>query len=239
MTSDEKDITGKNEFSELDKLTLGGDDLMENSENKSDRKTSETTEVLDEKDLISEKTTNNSSINSPLGWRFKENLQILLVALALALFLRTFVAEPRYIPSDSMLPTLQLGDRLVVEKISYYFCSPNPGEIVVFDPPQQLQVQGYAKDQAFIKRVVGVEGNAIKVKQGKVYINDQPLPENYIAEPPDYQLAPQIVPKDHLFVMGDNRNNSNDSHVWGFLPKRNVIGHAFFRFWPLNRLGRV
>lgn len=175
----------------------------------------------------------------PLGSRFAENIQILVIALLLALLIRTFVAEPRYIPSDSMVPTLQIGDRLVVEKISYRFRSPKTGEIVVFDPPQQLQVQGYPKDQAFIKRVIGLPGQEVKIENGKVYLDRQPLAENYIAESPDYQWGPKIVPEDRVFVMGDNRNNSNDSHVWGFLPIRNIIGHAFFRFWPTSRIGRI
>lgn len=173
-------------------------------------------------------------------WRqVRENLQIIAIALVLALLIRAFVAEPRYIPSDSMLPTLEVGDRLVVEKISYHFRPPAIGEIVVFDPPQQLQIQGYAKDQAFIKRVMGTPGQIIQVRDGKVYRNNTPLAEDYIAEPPAYQMEPVRVPEDYLFVMGDNRNNSNDSHVWGFLPQQNVIGHACFRFWPLSRLGRV
>lgn len=171
--------------------------------------------------------------------QLRENLQILAIALVLALLIRTFVAEPRYIPSDSMLPTLEVGDRLVVEKISYHFRDPAIGEIVVFDPPQQLQTLGYTKDQAFIKRVIGTPGQIIQVQEGKVYRNNIPLPEDYIAEPPAYQMQAVQVPEDQLFVMGDNRNNSNDSHVWGFLPKQNVIGHACFRFWPFNRIGRV
>ncbi|MBD1807891.1 signal peptidase I [Microcoleus sp. FACHB-SPT15] len=169
----------------------------------------------------------------------RENLQIIAIALALALFIRAFVAEPRYIPSDSMLPTLEVGDRLVVEKVSYYFRPPTTGEIVVFDPPQQLQIQGYAKDQAFIKRVIGTPGQTVQVQDGKVYINGRSLKEDYIAEPPAYQMEAVQVPEDQLFVMGDNRNNSNDSHVWGFLPKQNVIGHACYRFWPFSRIGRV
>lgn len=173
-------------------------------------------------------------------WRqLRENLQIIAIALVLALLIRTFVAEPRYIPSESMLPTLEVGDRLVVEKISYHFRPPAIGEIVVFDPPQQLQLQGYAKDQAFIKRVMGTPGQILQVKDSKVYRNNIPLQEDYIAEPPDYQMPAVRVPEGHLFVMGDNRNNSRDSHAWGFLPKQNVIGHACFRFWPLSRFGRV
>ena len=173
------------------------------------------------------------------GNQVRENVQILAIALSLALLIRIFVAEPRYIPSDSMLPTLEVGDRLVVEKISYHFRPPAIGEIVVFDPPQQLQIQGYAKDQAFIKRVMGTPGQIIQVKNGKVYRDNIPLKEDYIAAPPAYQMPAVRVPKDHLFVMGDNRNNSNDSHEWGFLPMQNVIGHACYRFWPLNRIGSV
>ncbi|MFB8788184.1 MAG: signal peptidase I [Potamolinea sp.] len=169
----------------------------------------------------------------------RENLQIIVIALALALFIRAFIAEPRYIPSDSMLPTLEVSDRLVVEKISYYFRLPQRGEIVVFEPPQQLQIQGYQKDQAFIKRVIGTPGQTVQIQNGIVYLNGSPLKEDYIAEPPAYQMPAVRVPEDQLFVMGDNRNNSNDSHVWGFLPKQNVIGHACFRFWPISRIGQI
>jgi signal peptidase I len=184
---------------------------------------------------------NKSEINQKaIFWqRTRENLQILVIALALALFIRSFIAEPRYIPSESMLPTLEVSDRLVVEKLSYYFRLPQRGEIVVFQPPQQLQSQGYQKDQAFIKRVVGTPGQTIQVKNGIVYLDGNPLKEDYIAEPPAYQMPAVRVPEDQLFVMGDNRNNSNDSHAWGFLPKQNVIGHACFRFWPINRFGRI
>jgi signal peptidase I len=185
-------------------------------------------------------TETNTSQSSVKGWqKLQENIQILGIALLLALVIRTFIAEPRFIPSDSMFPTLQVGDRLVVEKISYHFHPPQRGDIVVFDPPETLQIQGYGKDQAFIKRVIGLPGDEIKVSGGKVYLNNRSLSENYIAEPLKYTLAPQIVPPDRVFVMGDNRNNSNDSHVWGFLPQENIIGKAFFRFLPINRIGKI
>jgi signal peptidase I len=169
----------------------------------------------------------------------QENVQIIVVALVLALLIRTFVAEPRYIPSDSMLPTLEIGDRIVVEKISYHFHPPERLDIVVFDPPQQLQIQGYSKDQAFIKRVIGTPGSTVVVKDGEVYLNNVPQKEDYIAEAPAYQWEAEEVPSGQLLVMGDNRNNSNDSHIWGFLPQENVIGRASFRFWPLSRIGWV
>lgn len=190
---------------------------------------------------MTSKETNSTT--APLWsrlWRSQqENFRLIAIALILALLIRIFVAEPRYIPSDSMLPTLQMGDRLVVEKISYRFHPPATGDIIVFDPPVQLQNLGYAKDQAFIKRVIGKPGQVVTISKGKVYLDNQPLQEDYIAEPPAYQLTAKQVPENEFFVMGDNRNDSNDSHVWGFLPKENIIGRAQFRFWPLNRIGFV
>jgi signal peptidase I len=171
--------------------------------------------------------------------KWGENIQILVLALGLAFLIRTFVAEPRYIPSESMLPTLETGDRLIVEKLSYYSRPPLRGDIVVFAPPPQLQEQGYQGDQAFIKRVIGLPGDTIAVRDSRVFVNQQLLTEAYIAEPPNYLMSPIVVPPAQLFVMGDNRNNSNDSHIWGFLPKENIVGHACFRFWPLERFGRV
>lgn len=171
-------------------------------------------------------------------WKFwVDNLQVVAIALILALLLRTLVAEPRFIPSDSMVPTLLVGDRLVVEKISYRLNPPQRSDIIVFDPPPQLQQRGYAKNQAFIKRVIGLPGQTVEVHAGKVFIDNQPLTETYIAELPEYNMQKVLVPSDNYFVMGDNRNNSNDSHVWGFLPQTNIIGRACFRFFPFNRVG--
>lgn len=168
-----------------------------------------------------------------------ENTLTMVVAIAIALVIRVFVAEPRYIPSESMYPTLTTGDRLIVEKVSYKFHPVNRGDIIVFQPPQQLQVQGYQANQAFIKRAIATSGETVKVEDGIVYVNEQPLKENYIAQMPNYKLISVTVPQGKLFVMGDNRNNSNDSHIWGFLPQNNIIGRAVFRFWPLNRIGNV
>jgi signal peptidase I len=168
-----------------------------------------------------------------------ENFKLVAIALCLAFIIRTFIAEPRYIPSDSMFPTLASGDRLVVEKVSYRLHQPQPGDIVVFEPPVQLQLQGYQKDQAFIKRVIGKSGQQVAVQDGRVYLDEQPLAEDYILEDPYYNLPPVRVPAGQLFVMGDNRNNSNDSHIWGFLPQENIIGKAVWRFWPLTRIGSI
>ncbi|MEB3177976.1 MAG: signal peptidase I [Nostocaceae cyanobacterium] len=176
------------------------------------------------------------------GWlriwnKQQENLTLVAIALCLAFLIRTFVAEPRYIPSDSMVPTLHTGDRLVIEKVSYRLNSPKTGDIIVFEPPASLQRLGYPKDQAFIKRIIAEPGQTVSIVNGTVYLNGQPLPEDYIAEPPRLPLEPQKVPADQYFVMGDNRNDSNDSRFWGFLPRQNIIGRAVFRFWPFNRIG--
>jgi signal peptidase I len=197
--------------------------------------------------MTSEKNNLGTKVaeNPPETWWQKawksgfENLQIVIIALSLAIVIRALVAEPRYIPSDSMVPTLHVGDRVVVEKISYRLQPPKTGDIVVFAPPEKLQEQGFTQDQAFIKRIIGLPGQTVAVKKGLVYLNDQPLVEKYIAEPPQYQWGPYRVPENEYFVMGDNRNNSNDSSRWGFLPKQNIIGRAVVRFWPLERIGEV
>ncbi|HEY9877828.1 MAG TPA: signal peptidase I [Leptolyngbyaceae cyanobacterium] len=169
----------------------------------------------------------------------QENLRILGIALAIALIVRFFIAEPRFIPSNSMEPTLNIGDRLIVEKVSYRLHPPHRGDIVVFNPPPQLTALGYDRRQAFIKRVIGEPGQTLQVNQGRVYVDGEALEETYIREAPNYQMLPITVPPGAVFVMGDNRNDSNDSHIWGVLPQSNIIGRATYRFWPLDHFGNV
>ncbi len=166
-----------------------------------------------------------------------EGVKTVATAAILAIGIRTFVAEARYIPSSSMEPTLQINDRLIIEKVGYHFQDPQRGDIVVFRPTQALRQKDFK--EAFIKRVIGVPGDTIKVHNGVVYVNDQPLKENYIAQKPDYEFGPVTVPSGQYLVLGDNRNNSYDSHYWGFVPKENLIGRAMVRFWPLNRVGGI
>ena len=198
------------------------------------------------KRVIASKTSDNSpaaqsSDETKSGWRQTavENIKLVAFALSIAIFVRFFIAEPRFIPSPSMVPTLAVGDRLLVEKVSYYLHPPNRGDIVVFEPPPQLQEYGYRASQAFIKRVIGLPGQQVQVTEGRVYVDGAPLAESYILEEPQYEMPLVSVPAGQLFVMGDNRNDSNDSHVWGFLPIENVIGRAALRFWPLDKMGTV
>lgn len=166
-----------------------------------------------------------------------EGFKTIGLSVFLAIGIRSFVAEARYIPSGSMEPTLQINDRLIIDKISYNFRQPQRGDIVVFSPTEALKQQNF-KD-AFIKRVIGLPGETVEVKGGRVYVNDQALREQYIEEEPEYSYGPVTVPEDNYLVLGDNRNNSYDSHYWGFVPRNNIIGRAIVRFWPLNRVGEV
>lgn len=179
-----------------------------------------------------------------------ETLKTIGLSVVLALGVRSFVADSRYIPTGSMLPTLQINDRLIIDKLSYRFSNPQRGDVVVFSPTTQLERELIANgekkyQEAFIKRVIGLPGDRIDVKGGKVYINNRSLSENYLGEPPRYQwssteLTPDgIVPPGHYLVLGDNRNNSYDSHYWGFVPKDKIIGRAIIRFWPINRAGGI
>ena len=163
-----------------------------------------------------------------------------LVWVLLALVLRWAVLEPRWIPSGSMLPALQLQDRVLVEKLRARLHRPIPiGTVVVFHPPTALIAAGYDPKAALIKRVVAEAGDQVEVRDGVLWRNGAPAPMDWSAEPMQYQLAPLTVPPDHLLVLGDNRNASLDSHVWGPLPSPALIGTAIWRYWPLQRFGPI
>ncbi|MCF8140064.1 MAG: signal peptidase I [Cyanobium usitatum Tobar12.5m-G36] len=161
-----------------------------------------------------------------------------LAWVLLALVLRWAVLEPRWIPSGSMLPALQLQDRVLVEKLRARLHRPLPiGTVVVFHPPAALIAAGYDPKAALIKRVVAQAGDEVEVRDGVLWRNGSKAAIDWSAELMDYQLEPLMVPPDHLLVLGDNRNASLDSHLWGPLPQKALIGTAVLRYWPLNRFG--
>jgi signal peptidase I len=225
--------------------------------------------------------TENASPGEPQGFFkgfLKEAIELVVVTLLLLVLIRWGVAEARYIPSSSMEPTLQINDRLIVEKISGHLGKKiERGDILVFYPPP-IEMSGkdlsndilhlagrytglpfFPNEPAFIKRVIGLPGDMIRIQAGQgVFINNQLLDESaYIKEVPNYSLNvlgdirgrnmdmrsiqyetdpkhmndPIMVPAGHLFMMGDNRNNSEDGHVWGFLDQKRVIGRAFLLIW--------
>ena len=168
----------------------------------------------------------------------------LFIWIAIALIIRWQVIEPRWIPSGSMLPTLQIQDKILVEKLTPRINSKSnlyklKNKIIVFNVPEELIDAGYESNIALIKRVIGIPGDKIEVKEGNLYLNDIKQ-NNFISDRNiNYSTGPFIVPEKSLWVMGDNRNNSMDSHVWGFLPYEKVIGKAIFRYWPLNKMGPI
>lgn len=163
----------------------------------------------------------------------------IILAVLSTLSIRTFIAEARWIPSEAMVPTLQKNDRLVIDKLSYHFAAPQRGDIIVFSPTETIKKDNPNLKDAFIKRIIGLPGEKVEVKAGKVYISDSPLEENYIKSPPQYQYGPVTVTQNSYFVLGDNRNNSYDSHFWGFVPRKNIIGRASEIFFPLERAGSL
>ncbi|XP_021896529.1 thylakoidal processing peptidase 1, chloroplastic-like isoform X1 [Carica papaya] len=157
--------------------------------------------------------------------------------LVLVLLWSTF-SQLVFIPSYSMYPTLRVGDRVLVEKASYYIRSPAIGDIVTFRAPLRLlnMQPGFRNQDVLIKRIVARAGDSIEVRGGLLYLNGVAQREDFVAEKPAYTLDLTYVPKGHVFVLGDNRNNSYDSHDWGPLPVKNVVGrYVMCCYRPSNR----
>ncbi len=162
-------------------------------------------------------------------------LDLLLILVLALIFMfgvvRPFVVEPLYIPSESMSPTLEPGDRVIAAKFVYRLGDPHRGDLAVLRNPEN-------KDEDLIKRVVGLPGDAVEVRDGVLYVNGERNEEPYV----NYRLTdstffgPEKVPQGHVFVMGDNRSNSRDSRDFGPVPEKDLLGKAVVRFWPLSRL---
>lgn len=162
---------------------------------------------------------------------------VLMVALAfvLASGIRTFVVQPYVIPSGSMIPTIELWDRVVANKFIYFFTDPKPGEVVVLDDPTGAV-------DTLIKRVVAVGGQTIDLVDGAVVVDGVVLDEPYTYGKPTYPQTvdfPYEVPADHVWLMGDNRTDSQDSRYFGAVPEEMIRGRALFRFWPADRIGAL
>lgn len=173
--------------------------------------------------------------------RFLEGWDSVIGALLGALLLVKFVVRPFYIPSGSMIPTFEVYDRILVNCFSYEFTDPNRGDIVVFLPPKADQ-RPEDEGLILIKRVVGIAHDRVEVKGGKLYLNDQEIDEPFIKEPIEGDYGPETIKEGHVFVMGDNRNNSRDSRFMGSgqgrgqIPLENIMGRAECIFFPFGRM---
>jgi len=188
---------------------------------------------------------------------------LIVAAFALALLIKTFVLQAFYIPSGSMIPTLEVGERILVEKVTYLFIEPQLGDVVVFErslnpdaPPPPTADDSVLDDvvnafkslfgfptggeQDFVKRVMAVGGDTIEARDGVVYVNDEPVEEPYLPKGiVTTDFPPQTVPSGQIFVMGDNRGNSDDSRHFGPVDVDEVVGEAFLSIWPPNAFGTL
>jgi signal peptidase I len=171
-----------------------------------------------------------SNAKSILEW-----VGVIVGALLVALVIKTFLLQAFYIPSRSMEPTLRIGDRVLVNKLSYKAHDVNRGDIVVFERPKD-EPPDAIKD--LIKRVIGLPGETISTQNGQVFIDGRPLSEPYLpAGTVTDNLPPTKVPDGEIFVMGDNRGDSRDSRFFGPIDQGLIVGRAFVRIWPLSHLG--
>ncbi|MBW3623269.1 MAG: signal peptidase I [Armatimonadetes bacterium] len=172
-----------------------------------------------------------------------ELIESLLCAwVVIFLFVKPFLYEQFSIPSGSMIPTLNIGDRIAVNKYVYRFNPPERGDIIVFKSPPTAR-----QDEAdFVKRLVGMPGDTVDIRQGQVYVNSRPLKESYVYEPnatepePNYPGSihfPYRVPKDRYLMLGDNRRDSFDSRVWGLVEPERIKGKAVLKLWPFSNFG--
>jgi signal peptidase I len=164
---------------------------------------------------------------------FRDLFESLLVAVVLALVIRFFIFQPFYIPSGSMEPTLLTGDRIIVSKFTYHFREPERGDVIVFRYPRD-------PDRAFVKRLVALGGETVAIRDDRLYIDGVQVVEGYLPENGSYSdFGPAKVPVGSFFMLGDNRANSDDSRVWGFLDEELLIGKAVAVYWPVGRIGGI
>jgi signal peptidase I len=170
---------------------------------------------------------------------FLDFLETIVVSLAIFALVYLFLFQPHQVDGRSMEPNFHNGEYILTDKVSYRFDEPKRGDVVVFHSPQDERVD-------FIKRILAVPEDKIMVKGGYVYLNDQKLEESYINDPGAVvagkflrENAPVTVPSGQYIVMGDNRLHSSDSREWGLITRAEIVGRAFFRYWPINEFGLV
>ncbi len=159
-----------------------------------------------------------------------DTIEMIIVALFFALLIRKFIVQTSVIPSESMVSTLQIGDRLFVDKLSYRFCDPKRGDIVVFKSMEP------GDKRELVKRCVGLPGETIVVERGVIYVDGKAVSFPGVVIARDYDFyGPYQIPQGNYFMMGDNRAYSKDSRYWGPVSRDHVLGNAWYVFWPFSR----
>ena len=172
----------------------------------------------------------NPKLYTVLDW-----VKIIVIALAVALIINFFVVINSSVPTGSMEPTIMTNSRMLGLRLTYLFEQPKQGDIIVFKYPDDTA-------QIFVKRIIGVPGDVIEIKEGVTYVNGEALDEPYLKETPAAKdFGPYEVPEDSYFVMGDNRNNSRDSRYWHntFVPRKDILGKALLCYWPVSNCGGI
>jgi len=184
---------------------------------------------------VSRKQKQRSSTRNLMEW-----VVVIIGAVVVAILIKTFVVQAFRIPSESMTPTLEIGDRVMVNKLSYDAHDLNRGDVVVFNRPPGLP-SGPDDPKDLIKRVIGLPGDTVVAKDGSMYVNDKRLEEPYLPETAKtYNLDdPVEIPEGEVWVMGDNRTNSEDSRAFGPIDTDSIVGRAFMVMWPLGRIGAL
>lgn len=172
-----------------------------------------------------------------IGAFFLDIIETIVVALAIFVVCYLFLFQPHQVKGNSMFPNFHDGEYILTDKVSYRLGLPQRGDVIVFKAPRNEEVD-------YIKRIIALPGEEVKVENGKVFIDNKELPETYL--PADFSTLPGTfmtegfinkVPLEAYFVLGDNRDHSSDSREWGFVKRNEIVGKAFFRYWPFARFG--
>jgi signal peptidase I len=191
----------------------------------------DTTQLNCDVPLDAPEVLSRPSLWQRLGAALRELIETLILTLVIFLIIR-FAVQNFRIEGSSMEPNFHDGQYLFVNKLIYMFQPPQRGDVIVFVPPN-------SSSRDFIKRVIGLPGERVEIRSGTVFINGEPLIENYPLNPGSYSSGPIVVPPDEYFVLGDNRNYSSDSHSWGTVPLKKIIGKAWFSYWPPQTIGFI
>jgi len=174
-----------------------------------------------------------------IGSFFLDLIETTVIALAIFIIIYLFLFQPHQVRGNSMYPNFHDGEYILTDKASYHLREPKRGDVIIFHAPRN-------EEYDYIKRIIGLPGEIVSTKEGQILINHKILnevylPETYITTPGSFlQIGEDIsIPEDQYFVLGDNRSYSSDSREWGLVPKTNIVGKAWLRYWPADRLGSI